>query len=1303
MAAEDEQGDSTSPNPRDDNSQLTDSTTTAAAPARPTAASNSNNSSAVTPSSTNNIIVSSTTASVTETSSTSVSNNTAAAGAASNSDSFLAAAAAEARQQVTPTSSTATSTGLSDNTLLVDSTQKMSELTASSVAAVSSKLEQVRGYIRQTSTAMQGLEQQADLGKIGQYNTLVKVLRELKTSEVKLTAHLATLMASGGAPAVAPGAPETTDVDERDVPHSQSIGLVSSRTVHAVDNTGEARATAPSFSDRLAAGMEEANQITGRLRDNVARREDLVERYRATRERLTALKRQRRDIQQQERSILLAHSTRESPYEDPIPGASSWSLDELNTGLDDFRALYGKVATLRTAYTTKAQALEEGDAAGRAEIDSKMQQLESKRAQLIGVITQLKRLRAEKLREQGMDAEIDPDDFEATSVAATPTAADGSSSSTATDPVGAVADVSQSVVVDASAPPTATTTGDSTTAAGGGPVVSAPKPELQQQLSAAVDAMEATEASAAELVSRGGSVSIGTLPAMVDGADISGGTDTADGDEDPIAAVVVARAEMEAAGRELSLRTQHLNNLKEELAGMKRLLDVTQQNRAAAAAAGEQADGPSQPPAAAVGEQAGEFITGVNGNIVRLSDLERQDPAVIEKYKQLSAAKQRMAQMEQIMQAISSSRGSGLPLNEVLSPEQLSLLEEAEAEEDPSGSARLRRSRSARRSCERDSNDGSVDRDFFNDIPRPSAAVQPSFASLPRPAANNTDVSGNRNNSTLISSSAAARRQNQLATDELSAAIKNKRSNNFAAAGGVSNNDDSDDVSTAQQRLSKPSNAARSVNEQAGRRKQQLGKQERYGSEDFNNQHQFSRPNNSQRVEDASSARSRSSSCNERTALAAGSRGGVTGDPRVAAIATLQEELRQKKNALEALMRGMGKPSSLHPDNISDNISDGESGSLTPTPSRPARGRRGNRDHSVDFSTSLAEDYRSRSTRQQVSAAPQHTAQAENVATGGLSLHHPQQRLHTPSGAVMSFNNLSASGEGDGGPSSRSVRPKQNSRSSVSRLPDSDGNRSNILGDATNTQQTISEALQQLSTVQGSINSLYDTLRTDRDARSSTPSVAPTASNNRQQVALQQQQQQQQELKYQQQLQQQQALNNMFALAAPAQPPSLLPGAVPSEAPAPAVPLVSGLQQCFSQLYLHSLEIQALNKHIQVRHQQQMLQLQHLHQQQQLQQVQQQQQQQLLGAGSTGLLQQQQSLVPSVYYNAPSLSFMSLPSSPYTGGVASVPAVSSAGVLPTGVGSLPSAPAAGVLGASVAGVAPTNLPTYPIFPNLPPF
>merc|ERR1719447_1782068 len=46
----------------------------------------------------------------------------------------------------------------------------------------------------------------------------------------------------------------------------------------------------------------------------------------------------------------------------------------------------------------------------------------------------------------------------------------------------------------------------------------------------------------------------------------------------------------------------------------------------------------------------------------------------------------------------------------------------------------------------------------------------------------------------------------------------------------------------------------------------------------------------------------------------------ASADPRHYEVIAMQEELRQKKNALEALMRRMGKASSL--DNISDNISE---------------------------------------------------------------------------------------------------------------------------------------------------------------------------------------------------------------------------------------------------------------------------------------------------------------------------------------------------------------------------------------------
>lgn len=50
--------------------------------------------------------------------------------------------------------------------------------------------------------------------------------------------------------------------------------------------------------------------------------------------------------------------------------------------------------------------------------------------------------------------------------------------------------------------------------------------------------------------------------------------------------------------------------------------------------------------------------------------------------------------------------------------------------------------------------------------------------------------------------------------------------------------------------------------------------------------------------------------------------GNTNVDPRVSEMMAMQEELRQKKNALEALMKRMGKSSSFNMDNISDNISD---------------------------------------------------------------------------------------------------------------------------------------------------------------------------------------------------------------------------------------------------------------------------------------------------------------------------------------------------------------------------------------------
>ena len=52
-------------------------------------------------------------------------------------------------------------------------------------------------------------------------------------------------------------------------------------------------------------------------------------------------------------------------------------------------------------------------------------------------------------------------------------------------------------------------------------------------------------------------------------------------------------------------------------------------------------------------------------------------------HRQLSEAKQRMAEMEEVMHVISASRGSGKPLSEVLTPLQLRLLQQAEVGNEP--------------------------------------------------------------------------------------------------------------------------------------------------------------------------------------------------------------------------------------------------------------------------------------------------------------------------------------------------------------------------------------------------------------------------------------------------------------------------------------------------------------------------------------------------------------------------------------------------------------------------------------------
>ncbi|KAF2352936.1 hypothetical protein FHG87_016308 [Trinorchestia longiramus] len=255
----------------------------------------------------------------------------------------------------------------------------------------------------------------------------------------------------------------------------------------------------------------------------------------------------------------------------------------------------------------------------------------------------------------------------------------------------------------------------------------------------------------------------------------------------------------------------------------------------------------------------------------------------------------------------------------------------------------------------------------------------------------------------------------------------------------------------------------------------------------------------------------------------------------------------------------------------------------------------------------------------------------------------------------------------------RSVRPKQNIRVDPTKdLQAAAG------AEGSGSHGTLAEALQQLRAVQGSINSLHESLTAGRNNQLQQQHVAQqqvvqqqhhnqqvaqqhqqvaqqhqqVAQQHQQQVAQQQvvqQHQQQVAQQHQQQVAQQQLAqqhqqqlvqqrkeqqSSLQPLLQPQQQHpllqlQLLQHQLPSHSitATPQLPLndravdlalsstlpsgldsstaaASALQQCFSQLHLHSLEIQALNKQLQVRHQQQMLQIyQQQLQQQQLQQM----------------------------------------------------------------------------------------------------
>ena len=74
------------------------------------------------------------------------------------------------------------------------------------------------------------------------------------------------------------------------------------------------------------------------------------------------------------------------------------------------------------------------------------------------------------------------------------------------------------------------------------------------------------------------------------------------------------------------------------------------------------------------------FITGVDGSSLRLTDEELRDPAVRSKYQQLAEAKKRLGKMEEVMMMIAEAQRKGQSINEALSPEYLAILEDAKVE-----------------------------------------------------------------------------------------------------------------------------------------------------------------------------------------------------------------------------------------------------------------------------------------------------------------------------------------------------------------------------------------------------------------------------------------------------------------------------------------------------------------------------------------------------------------------------------------------------------------------------------------------
>ncbi|KAG7157401.1 hypothetical protein Hamer_G005824 [Homarus americanus] len=946
------------------------------------------------------------------------------------------AANGQAHAESPSRASTAEASGASN----MEMTNAVQSITVADMKGVDSKkimekLQQIQGYIQQTTTAMAALEQQGDTSNIGKYNTLVKVLRDLKDSEAKLKAHLETAKKSEEAAAqVANGCPNNESVTTPPVngrEETESVNTSSSVSNHVVGLVGPGNVA--TLQERLAASQEESTSIMGRMRDSIARREDLMVRYKATRERLENLKKQQQDIRTQERQLLHAAGTSETPYEDPIPGAENWTIDEVAQGIVEFQALYDKVDRLQGMYSIKAQ----------ADVTNKLNQLATKRRMLIETITKLRRIERQRQEEQLTDTGEGPARSQRNSTAPAETP-DSNQGSVSDRPIGEV----------------------STTTSETAPRSSAFSTDDVSQLN-----INATANNVA------------------------------------------------AVSDEISSRQLQLQTLQEQLGDMRKLLDVTtagrkederrmleSQKRLAEAEAAKARfvamEAQSERTPAMDGAVGGEMVE-VAGRRLRLTEIDKQNPEILKKYQEISKAKERLSKMEEVMEMIATAKRNHQNLREVIPPDYLAILEEAEAERDDDLGLSSNQSSGVTTAKEEPEEELRLSRRH----PRTS-------------------------------------RRGSLSRSDVAASVgRNERDHRVREK-------ENSDISAMQKRLNKTSTRVSAINEGS-----------RHGHE---------------------------KGAVKKQPQALWQEGTTTVDPRVSEVLAMQEELRQKKNTLEALMKRMGKSSSLNMDNISDNISDNVSetsdrldGGNGTTATWGTAGLHDYSDNHYQHSSD-EELIEEENEGDEVPVRAHRRSQQPTGQPKDRNRHSATRHRRRQDSGRFSVNNLTTAHSG---------RPKHN-RLRGSSVPKAsweavDGSSYKSPSNTTlQAHQTLGAALSQLSQVQGTINNLQESLRQEQNqvlgsgpfsqfmpqylpdvpSAGLTPTSLPphipgmgTSTNGVQ------------------------ALTPMSPYAGLGSLALGSQGGNESSGQQMNQQLMLGLQQCFSQLHLHSLEIQALSKHLQVR------------------------------------------------------------------------------------------------------------------------